>query len=213
MSLLSERIIKALGHSGLSQAALGRACGIERATVNGWVKGRTFEISGPVLLKAARALRVSPDWLASGKGQMLSPAANTEPGPDTKGMIPLISWVNAGDWASIEDPYEVGDAEKWMPCPVSHGHNTFALRVRGTSMEPEYRDGDIIYVDPAREPTNSSHVIVRLEDEQEVTFKRLVIEGSAQYLEALNPAWPDKVIRINDNANIVGVVIFSGRER
>ena len=139
--------------------------------------------------------------------------ANVEPGPDIRGFVPLISWVTAGAWSAVTDPYEIGDAEQWVPCPIPHGHHTFVLRVRGESMEPEYRDGDWIFVDPDRDPVNGSHIVVRMEDAQEATFKKLVVEGGDRYLMALNPAWPERVIRINGNATIVGVVIFSGKPR
>jgi len=33
-----------------------------------------------------------------------------------------------------------------------------------------------------------------------------VIEGDKKYLKALNPAWPEKIIEINGNATLCGVV-------
>lgn len=138
--------------------------------------------------------------------------SNVEPGPDIKGQVPLISWVQAGSWCEVEDLYAVGDAEEWMPCPTSHGPRTYALRVRGESMfnpheRRSFRDGDIIFVDPDKVAENGSPVIAKLDDSQEATFKQLVIEGEERYLKALNPNWPDRIIRINGNATICGVVI------
>ncbi|MEJ1422244.1 MAG: XRE family transcriptional regulator [Candidatus Sedimenticola sp. (ex Thyasira tokunagai)] len=232
MSIEKWQAIKAARKAaGLSQEKLGAACDppVSKAAVGLWESANPLTRTTPKydnLQTIYRLTGFSMERLLlvnihggviedtySTPDQSRGAHANTLPGPETKGLIPLISWVNAGNWAAVEDPYEVGDAEDWKPCPVSHGHHTFALRVRGSSMEPEYRHGDIIYVDPDRRHENGSHVIARLDDEQEATFKKLVIEGSAMYLEALNPSWPDKVIKINGNANIVGVVIFSGRER
>lgn len=70
-----------------------------------------------------------------------------------------------------------------------------------------YSDGDVIYIDPDRQSENGSRVVVRLDDEKEATFKQLVIEGDRRYLRALNPSWPEKIIEINGNATICGVVI------
>jgi SOS-response transcriptional repressor LexA len=133
--------------------------------------------------------------------------ANVEAGPEQRGDVPVISWVQAGQWCDAADSYEPGIADEWLPCPVGHSKNTFALRVRGVSMEPKYQDGDIIFVDPHRHADNGSRVIVRLDDQKEVTFKQLVIEGDRKYLRALNPAWPEQIIEINGNATICGVVI------
>lgn len=49
-----------------------------------------------------------------------------------------------------------------------------------------------------------------LEDSQEATFKQLIIEEGHQYLKALNPDWPNRIIEVNSNATICGVVVFKG---
>lgn len=138
--------------------------------------------------------------------------ANVAPGPGNQGDVPVVSWVTAGNWADVSDPYEPGIAERFIPCPKRHGPRTFALEVRGISMENigskhSYSDGDIIYVDPDVQSENGSRVVVRLDESQEATFKQLVIEGSSRYLRALNPAWPEPIMKINGNATICGVVI------
>jgi len=133
--------------------------------------------------------------------------ANTEAGPSIKGEYPLISWVQAGSWNSISDEFSPGDAESYYAAPRKCGPRTFLLRVRGRSMEPKYSDGDLIFVDPAVQYQHGSNVIVKLPDEEEGTFKRLVIEGSKIWLEPLNPDWPEKAIQLSEDAVIVGVVI------
>lgn len=140
---------------------------------------------------------------------------NTEPGPDIQGRVPLISWVQAGAWSEIIDNLAPGDAEEWISCPVSHSPATFVLRVRGESMlnpygRPSFHDGDLIFVDPERPAVHGSLVVVRLDDDKEATFKRLVVEGDRRYLKALNPAWPEPMMQINGHATICGVVIFKG---
>ena len=74
-------------------------------------------------------------------------------------------------------------------------------------MEPLYQHGDIIYVDPDLAPGHGKDVVVRLEDRNEVTFKRLVVDGERRMLKPLNVSWPDKFIEIPPDARIVGVVI------
>lgn len=215
MGTLAERINYALDQlDDGSQAALARACGISTASVNNWFSGETKSLKGENLLKAAAYLRVNPTWLASGKGVMRSDAnlANTEPGPDIKGCVPLISWVQAGAWAEIIDNFTPGNAEEWLPCPVAHGERTYVLRVRGESMfnphgRPSFADGDLIFVDPDRAADHGALVIVRLDEAKEATFKRLIVEGDYRYLKALNPAWPEPMIQVNGHATICGVVI------
>lgn len=140
---------------------------------------------------------------------------NTEPAPDIKGNVPLISWVQAGAMCAIVENFSQSDAEDWLPCPVKHSLRTYVLRVRGSSMynpqgERSFRDGDLIFIDPERAYIHKSLVVVRLDNSNEATFKQLIIEGETSYLQALNPSWPEPIIKINNNATICGVVIFKG---
>lgn len=217
--MLSERLQLAMREAGVSQAELARACSVKPPSVNGWLSGKSKFLRGENLLAAAKALGVSQNWLATGKGPMHTRQGdeNTEPGPDILGRVPLISWVQAGAWSEIIDNLSPGDAEEWLPCPVSHSPATFVLRVRGESMlnphgRPSFQDGDLIFVDPERPAEHGSLVVVRLDDAKEATFKKLVIEGERRYLRALNPAWPEPMIHINGNATICGTVIFKGEK-
>jgi len=79
MNSLAERMKFALENSNLkNQNALVRACGISAPSVCNWFNGETTELRGENLLKAAKTLGVSPEWLATGKGRMeadMSPLA------------------------------------------------------------------------------------------------------------------------------------------
>jgi SOS-response transcriptional repressor LexA len=111
----------------------------------------------------------------------------------------------------------VGDAEKWIPCPVRHGPRSFALRIRGISMfnpgsKPSFEEGDIGFFDPDVTPQPNTRlmqscVVVRLEDKHDSTFKQLIEEGGRRYLKALNPPWPEPIIEVNADATICGVAI------
>lgn len=132
--------------------------------------------------------------------------------------VPLISYVAAGNWSEAMDIFQTGIAEDWLPCPEKHSNKTFALKVRGVSMfasgaEESYSEGDVIYVDPEIPYKHRDLVIAKLEDSQEATFKRLLIDGESMFLEALNEDWKPRYQQINGNCTIVGVVIGSYRSR
>lgn len=136
---------------------------------------------------------------------------NVEPGPDVRGKLPLISWVQAGAWESIVDNFAVGDAEEWLLSPIQTSENAYYLRVRGLSMynpagEPSFRENDLVLVEPQSYAESGALVIVRLEDQKEATFKQLIVEDGKKYLRALNPDWPNRIIQVNGNATICGVV-------
>jgi len=205
---LKDRLKAARRHANLTQAELAQRVGITQVSISDIERGKT-ESTG-YIAQIAAACGVSPLWLADGRGSMLG-ETNVEPGPDVRGQLPLISWVQAGAWSEVIDLYAVGDAEMWLPCPAAHGPRAFALRVKGESMynphgRRSFRPDDLIFVDPDRNPENGSLVVAKLDDSQEATFKQLVIEDGKRYLKALNPAWPEPMIPINGNCTIVGVV-------
>jgi SOS-response transcriptional repressor LexA len=131
------------------------------------------------------------------------------------GRVPVISWVQAGQWTEVMTSFSAADAEEWVACPVAHGPRTFVLKVRGESMcnphaRRSFRDGDLIYVDPDKSAENGSLVVAQVDEGAEATFKQLIIEGERRYLKAINPAWPEPIQSITTETTICGVVIFKG---
>lgn len=206
---IGDRIAWARSQRGLTQAQLAAAAGVSQGTIanaESGIRGKPRQ-----LLAIAHALNVSIDWLERGQGPWERDHANLE-AMDRQDSVPVISWVQAGQWSDIVDNFQPGDADDWLPCPVRHGPRTYCLIVRGFSMhnpgsDLSFKDGDRIFVDPDREAQHKSLVIVRLEDEAEATFKQLLIEGEQRMLQALNPQWPDRIMKINGRATLCGVVI------
>jgi SOS-response transcriptional repressor LexA len=211
-STLASRLRDARKARELTQVQLSKLSGVRQSDISKIERGDTQRTTSAVEL--AQALQCDPVWLATGDGEMrvnAPPSVEVEPVQGGLG-VPLISWVQAGNWSELSDPYLVGEAEDWLPCPVRHGPRTYCVRVRGDSMfnpggRPSYADGDIIFVDPDRDAKTGDRVIVRLDDQQEATFKQLLIEDGRKLLKALNPEWSPRYIEINGNATITGVVI------
>ncbi len=158
--------------------------------------------------EAAAAYRV-PRKGASAAREVDNPAAVYGAGMAAGGAVmvarvPLISWVAAGNWGEAVDSYQPGDGEDWVETTKRVGHSAFALRVKGDSMEPTCPNGSVIIVDPERDATNGALVVVRLDDDVEATFKKLMIEGGRRYLAPLNPRYP--VLEVSGPATICGVV-------
>jgi SOS-response transcriptional repressor LexA len=127
-----------------------------------------------------------------------------------RSLHPLISWVQAGEWTEISEGYVPQYESELLPCPVRCSEETFVLRVHGVSMEPRFHEGDLIFVDPDATPVHGKYVVVQLDESNEATFKQLIVEENRQYLKALNPDWPNRIIEVNAAATICGVVVFKG---
>lgn len=92
------------------------------------------------------------------------------------------------------------------------GGEPFALRVLGDSMAPEFRDGEIIIVEPEGLARDGAFVLAWHGGEW--TFRQLRAQGGGWRLHALNPAYPDAALP--DLGAVRGVVIqksVPGRRR
>jgi SOS-response transcriptional repressor LexA len=165
----------------------------------------------PALLRPLGAIHLEQD--DSGGQYLVQTLHSTELGSlhneltpvPLQAEVPLISWVSAGLPCPVIDNHEPGDGEEMIPVPRKVSEHAFALRVSGDSMSPEFCDGAIIVVDPAKEPRNGSYVVVRIDDAEEATFKQLVIDAGTFYLKPLNARYP--VITMGPNMFICGSVV------
>ncbi|MBA4176891.1 MAG: phage repressor protein [Leptothrix sp. (in: Bacteria)] len=84
---------------------------------------------------------------------------------------------------------------------------SFALRVLGDDMQPEFNEGDIIVIEPDGVLKDGSFVLARLPDDG-WTFRQLCVRGDAWALHALNPARTDLVdVPLADLSSVHGLVI------
>lgn len=223
METFSSRLRWALQQKGISQSDLARAIGVNRAAINYWIKGKTKEVEGTNLAKAANVLGVTPLWLMTGKGPTESKQtadiywpSNTTTGPEPTGLVPLISWVQAGAFCTAPDLFQPGDAESWLPSFKKMGPHAYALRVVGDSMTSpngatsSYPEGSIIFVDPDRALTNGCPVVARIHEDEAATFKIYSTDAGKHFLRPLNPQYP--TIEMTDDMHICGVVVGVWRD-
>lgn len=78
---ISERIRLAMREAEMSQVDLAKACGLKPPSIHGWLSGKAKFLRGENLLKAAKALGVTEEWLANGKGPMRPEEERPAPAP------------------------------------------------------------------------------------------------------------------------------------
>lgn len=98
MSTLSHRIRERLDALEMPVAVLARACGVKAPSVHGWLSGKSKFLRGENLLRAAAALDVSNEWLATGLGPRQRDPADQPPAPVlTQDEIALLAIYRRGD--------------------------------------------------------------------------------------------------------------------
>lgn len=195
---------------GMSTLELANACQSDVGNISRIERGKQWP-NAAMLERIADALGVSASvfFAATRRAQQMEEPAN-EYTANRPAPVPLISSVSAGKW--LDNSRDLDYITDWIECPIRHSQNCFALVVKGSSMHnphgsPSFQDGDVIYVDPAKSAENKSLVVAIQTDSNESTFKRLLIEGTQMMLEALNPAWPERIIKVSSETRICGTVI------
>lgn len=126
------------------------------------------------------------------------------------GQMPVISWVAAGSFSDVM-PVTIDDAIEWIDRPSNLSPRAFGLIIEGRSMWPEFKPGEIIYVEPEIAPwdlKDGDLIVVHCTDDKQATFKQLVIGDNPEdmYLKPLNPDWPDQKMIPMGECMLVGIV-------
>jgi phage repressor protein C with HTH and peptisase S24 domain len=201
MSLKLIRILRlkqlAASRGLVGPVALGRAIGKKANQVSDLLSGKA-SFGEKVARSIEEAAGLPANWLDELDGN-----GNTSVGPVLLGKVPILTEVQAGMYKQFVDNYLPGDSGlELISTSVPIKRHTYALRVTGDSMEPEFRDGMLLVVEPEMEHQPGDYVIAMTADSQ-TTFKQLIKDGPDWYLKPLNPRYPLKPL---GDAQIVGVV-------
>ncbi len=125
--------------------------------------------------------------------------------------VPVISWVQAGEWNDIADAFQPGDADDFVLVCRNVSKHTFALRISGNSMAPEFLPGETIIIDPAVRPETGKFVVAKTEngngENGEATFKKFERDGNKVFLIPLNDKF-DVMDMTGIDFRIVGCMVF-----
>lgn len=152
--------------------AVATATGLDEEYIYQLYKGIKKSMGPDAAKSIARAYADGrpPGWFDLPPSEK-SGAANVEVAPMGDRRIPVISAIQAGMWAEIVDSYQPGDASDWLLTDIDLSDSAFALDIRGNSMEPEFKDGDRVIIDPEVTPQPGDFVAAK-NGEQEATFKK-----------------------------------------
>lgn len=73
-----------------------------------------------------------------------------------------------------------------------------------------FPNGILLYVNPDSEVLPEKFVIVRRNATKEATFKKFTMVDGEPYLEALNPNWPNRYLKLQEGDQFCGVVMHAG---
>src|SRR5271155_5239756 len=152
--------------NGLSASGLARRAGLDATTFNPSKRrmpdGRARWPSTESLSKVLDATGASLEdftALVSGARTLANVAGAAR---SVMRRIPLIGLAQAGGEGYFDDGgYPVGGGWDEVSLPDIADPNAYALEISGESMEPVFRDGDVVVVSPAAPIRRGDRVVVR----------------------------------------------------
>jgi phage repressor protein C with HTH and peptisase S24 domain len=180
--------------AGLSASGLARRAGLDPTTFN---KSKRITASGrarwPSTESIAKALTATGTPV-----EIFVELINSGGGPATR-AVPLIGFAEAGAGGYFDDGgFPVGEGWDEIAFPAISDTHAYALEVSGHSMEPAYRDGDVILVSPAAPIRRGDRVVVRTRS-GEVMAKELKRRTAKSIeLSSLNTDHGDRTIAAVD---------------
>lgn len=127
-TIIGNKIKRLREQLGETQDEFSDRFGVKQATVSRWEKG---------LVPPARKLQSK---IAAAAGLSVPEFFHSSEGPR---LIPIVGYVSAGESFVPSDDNESGDGVEHITLSLGDAEQ-IAVRVRGNSMFPVYRDGDTI---------------------------------------------------------------------
>jgi len=187
--------------NGMSASGLARRAGLDPTTFNPSKRkmpdGRARWPGTESLAKVFEATGANLEifsHLVAGERAITSGSA----GPR---RIPLIGMAQAGGNGFFDDGgYPVGGSWDEVSIPELGDPHAYALEISGESMEPVFRDGDMVVVSPSAPIRRGDRVVVRTA-RGEAMAKQLVRQSARRIeLKSFNPEHPDYVFDLRDVA-------------
>jgi phage repressor protein C with HTH and peptisase S24 domain len=195
---------------GLSPSGLAKRAGLDPTTFN---KSKRLSAQGklrwPSTESVAKILEATGSNLADFLGLLAPPI----PADETALLlrhIPLIGAAQAGHAGYFDDAgYPVGSGWDEVAFPDIGDDQAYALEISGDSMEPLYRDGDVVIVSPAASVRRGDRIIAKTKT-GEVMAKILSRQTANRVeLSSLNPAYPPRSFSPDDFAWMSRIVWVS----
>lgn len=205
MSDLGSRIRQVLSEKGMSQSQLARMVGVKQQTISYICALDGAASSSRYSSAIASALGVNPVWLQSGQGGKFNPTVRIE----LEGVelavrrVPLLRIESVPAFmAAGPETKEMAQAGLMTDAPA--GKHSFAVEIEGDSMQPLFKSGDRVVIDPEVRAEPGDFVLAQIPDG--VTFRKYRARAGAGFeLAPLNDDWP--IIPSDDLVQVVGVMI------
>ena len=208
-AVFGHNLSELLSSHKMSQLELAQRLGVSAQSVSNWCKGKKTPRM-PKVDMICDIFGLKREWLTSDHDSHADSKPSTAVTTKVTSIrIPVLGSVAAGipisaitdivDWEDIPEKY------------ASDGTEYFGLKLKGNSMSPEMRSGDVVIVRAQSEADSGDIVIVQVNGDTEATCKRLIKYKDGITLMPLNSEYPPMQYTaeevISSPVHIIGKVV------
>jgi phage repressor protein C with HTH and peptisase S24 domain len=181
--------------AGLSASGLARRAGLDPTTFN---KSKRITASGRARWPSTESISKALAATGTGIEAFVGLIQGDKAGVPTRG-VPLLGFAEAGAGGYFDDGgFPAGTGWDEIAFPGVDDTHAYALEISGQSMEPAYRDGDVIVVSPAAPLRRGDRVVVKTRDGEVMAKELKRSTAKTIELKSLNAQHPDRTIATED---------------
>jgi phage repressor protein C with HTH and peptisase S24 domain len=186
--------------AGLSASGLARRAGLDPTTFN---KSKRITPQGrarwPSTESIAKALTATGTTLEAFVGLVQGTGNDGSGGGISVRGVPLLGFAKAGSGGYFDDGgFPAGDGWDEIAFPAADNEHAYALKISGQSMEPAYRDGDVIVVSPETPTRRGDRVVVKTRSGEVMAKELRRATAKTIELKSLNAEHADRTIATSD---------------
>ncbi len=238
--IMADNIKRLLKAKGLNPRQLAIALDFKYTTVNDWVNAKTYPRIDKIEM-LANFFNVSKSDLVENKTEEIATTSPVQAIYDQltpPRQAKALTYLEKQLLEQNEDKTKINEVSEviqlysydYYDHPASAGTGQylndvrverielpvdidadFVIPIKGDSMEPDYHDGDLVFIQTSVDLNNG--VIGVFNYNGDAYIKQLVIDEGQAYLHSLNPAYKDMPITPETDFRIIGEVVDLYREK
>lgn len=203
--VIAQNIKKLMAEDFITESELARQTELPQTTINRLLLGITVDPRTNTLLPIAKYFGVSIDYLLGqdhGSEQRI-PGTRNQNNPNTWRHIPIIEWQDVLSWNFKMKNYTPSSHSNWITTENDVSSTSFALKT-SSFMEPRFKKGSIIIVDPDFNMKDGNYIIISIAN-SEPTVRKIIKDGSDIYLKKVYQNDEPNLLQKKDK--IIGTIV------
>ena len=167
LNTVGERLKKARKHAQMTQVDLAKAVDAKQGAISDLENGRNH--SSTKLVQMALCTGVNPEWLSTGKGEMISKECKdaTSTRNNEISLSPVYSFQQIKKL--IKNEYV--SSKTYEPIHQDNCKQLYWLIIDDSSMAPIFRSQHLVLINPALTPQPGDYVVA-ISDNEQVLFRK-----------------------------------------